>query len=143
MNAKQYPLPDGWEITYCEEHDSVHDYIGRALSVRLALSDQDDYGLRVAELNKVVIKGHAVFMNDADDFHGDGEYEYFESEIVINPTWLDLCRVFHQQMEKTRDTYCSSLKGFRPAYYLDLKDVQCTIWGDFVDVPVYELVLGS
>jgi hypothetical protein len=135
--------PDGWDTAYRTLHDHIAYCIGEGTPIRFARYDYDADGLPIANFDEVVIKGPAVFVADETSLYGGKESKDFQSEILLDPTWLDLCIVSHHQIKSTRDNRHIYLEGFRPVYYLDRENVQCTIWDGWIDVPVYELLLDS
>jgi hypothetical protein len=141
MRVKEQCLPEDWEVTYCEYGDAFHDPAGKGLFVQHFLGEQEDYGRQIAEFNKVVIKGPAVFVADDNSLYESDELQDFESEFFVDPTWLDIIKVFRQQVETTSDSSKATLHGFRPIYYSDLKNVQSVIRNGRDDVPIYELIV--
>ena len=82
-----------------------------------------------ADMNDIAIMGKAVIEMPYDGFWGEGED--YRSEVVENPTWLDLAVLADAAIRTTGDYHHSFFEGIR--YRKDEK----------YDVEVYHFIMGS
>lgn len=135
--------------TYCwsdiqnEIDRQIENYIGESTLVQFDIFEASDDGGFITSLHKVAIQGHAVFRAYEWDGVWEANSESFESAILINPTYLQLCDVLHQQIITTQNTTDVIFEGIQPEYYVDLENTQCTLWTPLRDIPVYSFILGS
>lgn len=89
-------------------------------------------GVAQDNLDQVAIPGKAILIAEADDFFGGDESHTYESEVVENITWLELCVLCNDMIHTTRDQHHIFLEG---VYKTKKKPVD--------GVPVYEFAMGS
>lgn len=84
-----------------------------------------------ADMNDIAIEGKAVLVAPFDEFWAD-EGEDYRSEVVENPTWLDLAVLADEAINTTGDYHHHFFEGIRP-------------WGVPADdsIPEYYFVMGS
>jgi len=114
--AKQAQDDVAADKAYCKIQSRVtqriHEVVGEDSElIYSAYANRKD--IPVDNLDKVAIKGQAVIVAVADpQYPWTGkDSKNFISEILHNPTWLDLCVVAHQQMRATKDQHHCFLEG--------------------------------
>lgn len=83
----------------------------------------------VDNLDQVAVEGRCILVCDYDDFWG-GEGEDYRSDVLENPTWLQVAVCANAMIQRTRDFHHRFLENVRLR----------TMEGD---VAVYELIMGS
>jgi len=62
-------------------------------------------------LNKVAIRGKVIMMQEHDDFWGDDKSETYYSDVLENPTWLDIAVCANKMIHTVRDSHHRFLEG--------------------------------
>jgi hypothetical protein len=82
-------------------------------------------------LKQIAIRGKVVMVQAADDFWGDEKSEAYKSDVLDNPTWLDIAVRANKMIHTVRDAHHIFLEGVYPT-------------GKKVDgVKTYEFSMGS
>lgn len=92
------------------------------------------FSVPVDNLAEVAIPGRAVIVATSDEFFGGAKSRDFQSDVLQDPTWLDLYVVGNAQIKATRDRHHSFLEGVERKGSTQV---------DGEEVPTYELILGS
>lgn len=82
-------------------------------------------------LDEVAIQGPCILIADKDPYWAGALSQPYQSEILENPTWLELCYHFERCMEATKDYHHVFLEGVHPT------DKQID------GIPVYNFSTGS
>lgn len=102
--------------------------------VHYSVYEKDDRDVPVDNLDRVAVEGKVVFKQvaESDSFYGgdEGNSDY-ESPVLENPTWLELCYHFNTMMQTVGDYHHCFFEGVYPA-----KEEQG-------GVPVYRFGSGS
>ena len=85
----------------------------------------------VDNLDQIAIKGKCILTSNKDEFFGGEKSKTYRSEIVENPTRLEVCYLFDRSIHATHDTHHHFLEG--------VEDTGKVI----DDIPVYEFCTGS
>lgn len=91
-------------------------------------SDEDDNP--IDNLDEIAVKGKVVLVGYADDYWGGEKSKEYRSEIMENPTWLQVTVAANAMIKKTRDTHHCFLET------LEFRDQEG-------DVALYEFGMGS
>jgi len=92
---------------YAEKWDKMNETIDKALPegeksyVLYSAYETDEDGMPVNNLDQVAIEGKAIFVSDYDPFWGEGTA--YQSEIMENPTWLDIAVAANKMIQVTGD----------------------------------------
>jgi hypothetical protein len=91
-----------------------------------------DSGLRrhLDNLDEVSIRGKVKFRAGRDEFYGGAASRDYESPVLEDPTWLDLCVHANRMILTTGDEHHCFLEGF-------------DIVGQDGDVQLAEFAMGS
>jgi hypothetical protein len=75
-----------------------------------------DSGLRrhLDNLDEVPIRGKVKFRAGRDEFYGGAASRDYESPVLEDPTWLDLCVHANRMILTTGDEHHCFLEGFAP-----------------------------
>lgn len=92
-------------------------------------SDKDDEP--IYNLDKVAVKGKAVFVREGDEFWGGKKALDYKSAVVENPTWLQLAVIADEAIRITRDEHHVFFEG--------IENTKKKMDG----IKVYELIMGS
>ena len=65
-------------------------------------------------INDIAIRGLVCITAAAEPHWGGPESQPFRSDLLTDPTWLDLCVVLHLQIQSTRDRQHVFLEGVSP-----------------------------
>ena len=87
-------------------------------------------GVPIDNLDEIPVKGKVIFVAEKDDFFGGKLSEDYQSEIVENPTWLQICVLFSDSVSKTKDFHHVYLEGITEKSNID-------------GIPCYEFLTGS
>lgn len=88
-------------------------------------------GLPINNLNMVAIEGKVILVAGADDFWGDNESVDYQSEVLTNPSWLDVSVCADKMIHTVRDLHHVFLENIYDS-------------GKKIDgVPVYHFSMGS
>jgi len=114
-----------------QEHDKI---ICEALGtdrcvVYFSAYKSDKNGLQINNLNKVAIKGKVIMHQPYDSYWGKGNL--YHSEVLENPTWLDVCVLAEAMISTTGDYHHRFLEG--------VKETTKTM----DDITIYEFLMGS
>lgn len=71
----------------------------------------EEKDIPVDNLDKIAVEGKVKFVNERDEFWGGQESKDWESEILINPTWLDVCVLANEMIQTTKDFHHVFLEG--------------------------------
>ena len=114
--------------------ERVKKHIGEDTDVRFSAYRDTRGGLPLDNLDDIAIKGKAVIVASAVPFWGGEESSGFQSEMLEDPSWLELCAVLHEQIERTGDRHHVYIEDVEPVGYTKI---------DGKRVGKYELLLGS
>lgn len=111
----------------------VHDHILQHDTAEIKLSyscyETDERGVPIDNLDEIAIEGKAIIIQLSD--YKEENFEDYESPVVENPTWLDMCVLFNQAISKTGDDHHCFLEG--------VYETSSTRDG----IPVYRFATGS
>lgn len=145
------PRPDGYVGSEIPTPEEVRDYKQRdtdyrvasdAIEVKVAARLGDNYDVAysayesdersvpIDNLDEVAIEGQAILVCNSD--YNEGEYGDYQSEVVENPTWLDMCVLMNAMIKRTGDFHHAFLEGV----YQDKKE-------EINGIPVYRFSTGS
>ena len=114
-----------------ENHDNmISSALGESPRVIFSAYDTID-GLPVNNLNEVAIEGTVILHADVCDFWGDEDSEEYTSEVLENPTWLDVSICADKMIHAVGD--------FHHVFLEAVCDSGRTVDG----VPVYHFLMGS
>ena len=107
-------MKDSYMDEYSKRIGAIHAKIEEALGdderiVYYSAYRSDSKDLPINNLNRVAVKGKVVFVAEHNDFWGEGES--YESEVVENPTWLQVAVLANAMMKTTGDLHHSFLEG--------------------------------
>jgi len=88
----------------------VADYVGSPNYVHYSHYTTDDRDVPQDNLDEVAVEGDVVFIAEGDEFYGE-EFGDYESPVLTNPTWLELCRHFNDSIKRTGDQHHIFLEG--------------------------------
>lgn len=71
----------------------------------------DERGVPIDNLDEVAIEGKAIITQLCDYKDDDEGHDDYESPIVENPTWLDVCVLFNKAILRTGDYHHAFLEG--------------------------------
>ncbi len=81
------------------------------IDVRFSAYDSDEFDTPIDNLNEVALKGKVKFIDEGNFWEGVGDGEYgesykpYESGIIENPTWLDVCVAANKMIQTTNDRH--------------------------------------
>lgn len=84
-------------------------------------SDENDNA--IDNLNEIAVHGKIRLVEMAEKFWGGKKSKDYKSEILENPTWLDITVCANEMIRTTRDTHHCFLEGIRKAISQNEKDV--------------------
>lgn len=112
-------------------NSAIEDAIGgRAIVFYSAYKTSKSTGDPLNNLNQVAIRGKVILAAPYDDFWGEDGKAY-QSEVVEDPTWLEVAVLADAMIRTTKDTHHSFLEGVFPTK----KKID--------GVKVYEFSMGS
>ena len=114
--------------------DRVEEHIGEPTDVRYSAYGDTRGGLPLDNLDEIAIKGKAVIVGPAKPFWGGEGSKDYQSDLIENPTWLQLCALLHEQIKVTGDRHHVFIEGVHRVGFTKI---------DGKRVSKYELVLGS
>ena len=91
-------------------------------------TDKDD--MPIDNLDQVAVEGKVILVGHADDFFGGSKSKDYRSDILENPTWLQVAVCANKMIKRTRDTHHCFLEGL-------------TRIGEEDGIQVYEFFMGS
>lgn len=103
--------------------------LGDKYHVSYSAYKSDALDVPIDNLDEVAIEGQAILVCDSD--YDEGEYGDYQSDIVENPTWLDMCVLMDAMIQRTGD--------FHHVYLEGINETEMEIDG----VPVYRFSTGS
>lgn len=86
-----------------------------------------------ADFESAVIQGPCIFSTERDEFWGGCETEDYQSEVLTDPTWLDILKAADDMICVTKDTH----HCFLEAVHRDSQSQEIN------GVPVYRFSMGS
>lgn len=89
--------------------------------------NDDDPG---SNLHAVAFAGKAIIVADGDEYWGGSDSKGYESELLIDPTWLDIFKKAEESLAFTLDQHHCFFEGFK-------------VVGGYGDVTLLELCMGS
>jgi hypothetical protein len=110
----------------------VNDYVGKDNHVHYSANPRDDDDIPVDNLDEVAVDGKVIFVAEGDEFYGGDESSDYQSPVLENPTWLELCKHFNDQIKTTGDYHHIFFEG-----------VYKTKKNPIEGVPVYRFATGS
>lgn len=69
----------------------------------------DEDGIPIDNLDEIAVEGNCVFVEMGDTFFGDGSS--YESDVLYNPTWLDVAVLANEMIKTTGDMHHVFLEG--------------------------------
>jgi hypothetical protein len=90
--------------------------------------DEDDNP--IDNLDEIAVKGKVILIGRSDDFWGGDKSKEYRSEIMENPTWLQVAVAANAMIKKTKDTHHCFLETLDRI-------------GEEGDVTLYEFGMGS
>ena len=111
--------------------DAIDEALGKTSIVYYsAYKTSEATGLQLNNLSQKAISGKVILKQEFDDFWGNNGEDY-QSEVVENPTWLDIAVLADSMIHATNDRHHIFLEG--------VHKTSQTIDG----VKVYEFIMGS
>jgi hypothetical protein len=83
--------------------DRIKGRVGRKCLVVFSAYKFDADKVPIDNLDDVPITGKIIIKGNRDRIHGGQASKDYESPIMDDPTWLDLCAIANDQMAATRD----------------------------------------
>ena len=124
---------DDWQNEYSKRIKAMHDKIQEVLGSDELLVYYSAYATRndlpVNNINRIAFKGKGILIAENDSFWGEGES--YESDVVENPTWLQIAVLANAMIKKTGDFHHSFLEGVNRTK--ETKD----------GIPVFKFLMGS
>jgi len=106
-------MNDTWQKDYSQRLDAIHDKIQKVLGTDEVLVFYSAYDteedLPIDNLDEVAIEGKAILVAENDSFWGEGTD--YESEVVENPTWLQVAVLANAMIKKIGDYHHIFLEG--------------------------------
>ena len=118
-----------------EIYNQVNEYIEDA-DVYYSAYTYDENDVPINNLDEIAVEGKVIFRQKADGYHQDGGEDY-ESEVVEDPTWMDVCKLADDMIKATKDYHHQFLESIAPLK----KDDEPVVTED--GVPVYRFGMGS
>ena len=111
---------------------------GKKMRVYYSAYKTDSDGNPINNLRDVAVEGKVILTQGHDEFWGDGEP--YQSDVIENPTWLDLAILANDMIEMTGDYHHIFLEKVYPVRVADLNTYEPKV----VDgVQFYEFCMGS
>lgn len=89
--------------------DRLSEVIDGKIHVVYCAFDNDTKGVLINNLDDVVIYGSVKFVQKCNPQFGDGED--YESDFIVNPTWIDVAKLANDMIIKTGDYHNRILEG--------------------------------
>lgn len=108
-----------WE-DYCKGSDAISKRVadrvkegdeGAKINLCYSCYKTDDRDVPIDNLDEVAIEGKAIITQLSNYKDDEEDHDDYESPIVENPTWLDVCVLFNQAIPLTGDYHHSFLEG--------------------------------
>ena len=84
-------------------------------------------------LDEIAIEGMCLLVQSRNEFYGGKASRHYCSDLLTDPTWLDLAVVANAMMAVTRDKHHCYLEGVRRETDVDCADA----------APIYTFLMGS
>lgn len=130
--------PDAWARAYraidAEVCAAIRD-AGQRVRVRYSAYRSDANDIPRNNLKRVAARGRVIITSQRSQFYGGEHSKNYQSDVVENPTWLDVALLANEAIGVTRDRTHCFLEG------LKRMDDPHNPRDD--DVKVYRLVMGS
>ena len=84
---------------------------GRKKRVIYSAYDSDEEDNPIDNLDEVAVEGKVVLIGEKDDFYGGEESKSYVSEVLENPTWLQVTVCANAMIRRTRDLHHVFLEG--------------------------------
>jgi hypothetical protein len=112
-------------------YDAMHDQISKRIVGKCFVSfsayETKDDGKIINNLNDIVAEGDCCFFSEATEFYGGEKSKNYFSNVINNPTWLDVCALANDAIIVTKDHHHVFLEGVRH-YETDKNNVK---WFEF------------
>lgn len=96
-------------------NERVDEYVkshgAESVHVHYSNYKMDERDVPVDNLDEIAVKGKVIFKASSDEFFGGDESSDYESPVLENPTWLELCRHFNDMMLTTGDFHHCFFEG--------------------------------
>jgi len=102
-----------WEKAIQAMEAKVHARVGKDCDVRYSAYKSDANDVPIDNLDEVAFKGSGVIIAEHDPFWGGEASGDYQSKVLTDPTWLDLCVVTQEQMNHTKDGHHCFLEAVR------------------------------
>lgn len=146
--AKKKKEKDAWDLA----HDAIEKRIIAACEaaghkrVRVFYSayDSDDDDNPMDNLDKIAAKGKVVLIGEKDDFYGGEASRSYVSEVLENPTWLQVAVCANAMIRRVRDLHHIFLEGISEAMMIEsrqLREKVDALYGK--GIKVYQFDMGS
>ena len=107
------------ETTYDLKMDQIEKRVQEAVEksgqkkcrVQYSAYESDDNGDPIDNLDQIAATGKVVLVREANDFFGGEDSEDYKSEVLENPTWLQVCVRANKMMKVVRDRHHVYLEG--------------------------------
>ena len=126
------------------KHNEMHAAIaatlpeGKKLHLFYSAYNTDDNGDPINNLADVAINGKVILTQSHDSFWGEGKP--YQSDVIENPTWLDLAVLANDMIEVAGDYHHIFFENVYPCKVAGINTYEPKV----VDgVQFYELVMGS
>ena len=96
-----------------------------------ATSEKEEDGSQIDNLDDIAVEGEVIFSQSCEGYEESDKD--FQSDILKNPTWLDVCKVANESLETTGD--CRGDHIFLESVYITNRLHR--------GAPVYEFSFGS
>jgi hypothetical protein len=103
----------------------------RKCHVFYSVYETDENDVPIDNLDEVAVDGRAVLVRERDNFFGGKFSRPYKSEILVNPTWLQVAVCANAMIHRTRDTHHSFLEGLERQGFNE------------EGIPVYRFSMGS
>lgn len=122
--------------------DKIEAKLGHSTLVYYSAYESDSSGLPIDNLDDVAITGKVKFIDQADPFWGTNKT--YESEVVENPTWLDIACMADNMIRVTGDTHHQFLEKVCPEKVVYLEGNYTQKKDKIVDgVSIFRFIMGS
>jgi hypothetical protein len=116
--AADLPIPPGYEeaLDRIELRVMAGVYASGQRRVRVCYSayEEDGSGVPLDNLDQVAVKGRCVLVGPADEYFGGPRSREYRSEVLENPTWLQVAVHANAAIAVTRDRHHVFLEGLWP-----------------------------
>ncbi len=92
--------------------ERIDEKLGSSRHVAYSAYELDEEkNIPIDNLDKIAVEGKVKFVAKRDQFYGGNESKDWESEIINNPTWLDVCVLANNMVQTTKDFHHIFLEG--------------------------------